>query len=357
MFNLLSIAYLYFTFQNEYLMNQKVNIKTLAKELNLSTGTISRVLNGKAKQFRISAETVEIVEKYAKQKGYSPNLLAKGLQASKTFTIFLMIPDIANPFFALMAKNIESAASVANYSILLVDAEEDIEKEKREIKNMISRKVDGIIVAPVGTSFEHFEELNRQKIPLLFVDRYSNDYSIPYITSDNYQGAFDATELFIKNGHNRIAVIKGNDQVEPVIERIKGYVAALNKSGISIDESLILGNEFSIENGYKSTLKLLKFKNRPTAIFALSNLIGLGVLQAIKEMALKIPNDVSIIIFDDQPYVSFLNPAITTVKQNSERIGATAIDFILKKISKKDHNITSLMIPTQLIVRESVIKM
>ena len=203
-------------------MNPKVNLKTLAKELNLTPGTISRVLNGKAKQFRISAETVELVEKYASEKGYSPNFIAKGLQASKTFTIGLMIPDIANPFFALMAKNIEKAALKANYSILLVDAEENIDKEKKEVKNMISRKVDGIIAAPVGTSFDHFLEITNQNIPLIFVDRYSKDSPIPYITSDNYQGAFVATELFIKNGHKKIAIIKGTEIVEPVKERNRG---------------------------------------------------------------------------------------------------------------------------------------
>ena len=140
-------------------MNQKVNIKTIAKELNLSPGTISRILNGKAKQFRISNETAENVIKHVKNIGYSPNLIAKGLQASKTFTIGLIIPDIANPFFSLMAKNIERAASKSNYSLLLVDAEENIEKEKKEVKNMLARKVDGIIVAPVGTSFNHFNEI------------------------------------------------------------------------------------------------------------------------------------------------------------------------------------------------------
>lgn len=338
-------------------MNPKVTLKTIAKDLNLTTGTVSRVLNGKAKEFRISQNTVELVKNYAKQKGYSPNLIAKGLQASKTFTLGLMIPDIANPFFALMAKHIERAASKENYSIILVDAEEDVKKEILQVKNLIGRKVDGIIAAPVGKVFEHFQEITALNIPLIFIDRYFKNNPTPYITSDNYQGGFEATKLLIKNGHKRIALIKGDEIIEPVIERRKGYLNALTEAGITIDNKLILGNEFSTENGYQCATKLLNSPERPSAIFAMSNLIGLGVMQAIKEAGLSIPNDISLIVFDDQPYVSFLNPPITTVKQNSEKIGEMAIEFILKKISNKAFTPSTQIIPTDIIQRESVKKL
>jgi LacI family transcriptional regulator len=163
-------------------MSQKVNLKTIANDLNLSPGTVSRILNGKARQFRISDETVALVQRYVKEKNYQPNLLARGLQASKTFTLGLMIPDISNPFFALMARHIENAASLANYSILLVDAEEDINKEMLQLRNMKSRNVDGIIAAPVGTNYQHFAEINQAGIPLVFVDRYFSNLDIPFIT-------------------------------------------------------------------------------------------------------------------------------------------------------------------------------
>ena len=335
-------------------MTQKVNLKTIAKDLNLSPSTISRVLNKKAKQFRISDETVETILKYVKEKGYSPNMVARGLQASKTFTIGLMIPDISNPFFALMARYIEKAASKANYSILLVDAEEDTSKEKKQIKNMISRKVDGIIAAPVGTSFEHFSEITSRDIPLVFVDRYSNETGIPFVTSDNYMGGYLATNLFIQNGHKQIALIKGDEMIEPVKERKLGYINALKDAGIELNDHFIIGDAFSIENGYQSTLKLFNQNPRPSAILAMSNLIGLGVLEAIKETKLIIPDDLSLIIYDDQSYVSYLNPPITTVKQDSERIGAIAIDYILNRIEKDPKELISQKIPVTLIERQSV---
>lgn len=335
-------------------MHKKVTLKTIARDLNLSPGTVSRVLNGKAKEFRISDETVAKVFEFVKQKNYSPNLIAKGLQASKTFTIGLMIPDISNPFFALMAKYIQRAALKANYSILLVDAEEDIEREKRQIKNMVSRKVDGIIAAPVGTVFDHFQDIIAEGIPLVFIDRYFKNADVPYISSNNYNGAYEATKLLIENGHKRIALIKGDEVIEPVKERREGFLNALAEFGVSQAKCWVVGNEFTIENGYLHAIQLLESDEKPTAIFAMSNLIGLGVLKAVKENKLKIPDDISLIIFDDQPYVSYIDPPITTVKQNSEKIGELAIEFIIKKIDNGSTELASQLIATNIMVRNSV---
>ena len=160
----------------------------------------------------------------------------------------------------------------------------------------------------------------------------------------------------IDNGHQRIALIQGDKNTEPVRERAKGYRFALENENIQIDETLILGNEFSIENGYFSTQKLLNQPNSPTAIFAMSNLIGLGVLRAIKENSLTIPDDISLIIFDDQPYLSLLNPPITTIKQDSEKIGELAVAFILEKIDNENCDLSPVFVPTEIIVRESVKK-
>ena len=335
-------------------MPKKVNLKTIAEDLGLSVGTISRVLNGKAKQFRISPKTVQLVLDYADEIGYAPNLIARGLQASKTYTIGLMIPDIANPFFGQMAKSIGKAAHKAGYSILLVDSDDDIEKEKQQIKNMINRKVDGIIVSPIGGKSEHFKAISRRKIPLVFIEGYFLNTLIPHVISDNYQGSLDAMDVFIKNGHQRIALIHGKEQSETIRERRKGYKDALVKAGIEIDEQLIVGNDYSIKNGYDSTMKLIKLNNPPTAIFAVNNLFGLGVLKALKEKNLNIPKDISLIIFDDQPYTAFLNPPITTVKLNTEKLSHLAIELILEHINNPELNSNRLVIPTNIIFRNSI---
>jgi len=328
-------------------------LKQIAKDLNISVSTVSRILNGKGKEWRISDATVASVMKYAEEVGYSPNLIAKGLQASRTFTIGLMVPDIANPFFATMAKHIEKWASGAKYSIILIDSDEDVEIEKIQVLNMMGRKVDGLIVAPVGDSYQHFTKIAKQKVPLIFVDRYFTDSTIPYITSDNYQGSYDAVQELISKGHKRICLISGSKANELVQERTKGYMDALKNAHL---EELILGDSFSIQNGYENTKTVLQLKNPPTAIFAMNNLIGFGVLKAIKELGLKIPQSISLIIFDNHPYLSLLSPSISTVKQNSEKIGEMAVKVILKQINQ-EFDSSSLKIPTELMLRDSILKL
>ena len=335
-------------------MAKNIDLKTIAKDLNLTPSTVSRILNGKAKEFRISEETTSLVLKYAREQGYMPNLLARGLRSSKTLTIGLMIPDISNPFFALMARNIEKESSKLEYSVMLVDSEENTKREQHQIRNMISRKLDGIIAAPVGGAFDHFIETTKQGIPLIFVDRYSSDLPIPFVSTDNFKGGYQATKLLIDKGHKEIGLIMGDENIEPVMERRNGYIAALADHGIEAKNHYVVGNGFSIENGYHSTLELLNSSPMPTAIFALSNLVGLGVLQALKEKNLSIPRDISLIVYDDQPYASFLNPPLTTVKQNTEKISQLAVKYLFNLIDDRNHKIENCKIVPDIIYRESV---
>lgn len=337
-------------------MAKRINLKSIAEDLNLTPGTVSRILNGKAKEYRISDETSSLVIKYARENGYMPNLIAKGLRSSKTSTIGLMIPDVSNPFFALMARNIERYSSQSDYSVLLVDSEEDTIREQHQIRNMIGRRLDGIIATPVGAVFDHFLEITNQEIPLVFVDRYFSDTTIPYVSSDHFLGGYQATKYLIENGHKDIGLIMGDEIIEPVKERRKGYFSALQEAGLESNDQHVLGDSFSIENGYYSTLNLLKRKPFPTAIFALSNLIGLGVLQAVKKTNLSIPGDISLIVFDDQPYAAFLDPPLTTIKQNTEKISQIAVEILFSLIENKDFKTESTKIPTRLIERGSVQK-
>lgn len=151
----------------------KPTIQQISDSTGYSVSTVSRVLNGYSKQYRISEKAQKLIKKKAEELNFKPNQMARGLRLKRTFTIGLVIPDIANPFFAMMAKHIEKAASLSDYSILLVDSDENAEKEKQQIKNMIARDIDGIIVAPVGTEKNHFNNIIKQKIPLLFIDRYA----------------------------------------------------------------------------------------------------------------------------------------------------------------------------------------
>jgi LacI family transcriptional regulator len=339
-------------------MEQKVNnIKELAGKLGLSVTTVSRVLNGKSEKFRISKETSRKVLDAARKYHYSPNRIARGLKLEKTETIGLIIPDIANPYFGSIAKTIEVEARNNGYSIILCDSLDDEITEAELLQLLADRRVDGIIIAPTGRNSEHVKEIQEQGIPVMVIDRYFPDTSLPFVTTNNYLGALLATEHFIKMGHRIIACIQGINGISANSERVKGYHDALQKHKIPVNEKLILGTDFGEENGYNQTKKLLAITERPTAIFALSNLISLGALRAVKEAQLTVPEDVSIVSFDEQPFSAFLTCPMTTVEQPREEIGKLAFQNLLKIIDNgNSEKMKNIMLNPRLIIRDSVKK-
>jgi len=190
---------------------------------------------------------------------------------------------------------------------------------------------------------------------MVLIDRYFPDCPIPYVGSDNFSGAYQAVAHLIRNGHLRIACIQGLERTLPNIERLRGYRQAYGDSGLAVDENLIVGDSFGYQNGYIETKLLLRHNPRPTAIFAVSNLISLGALHAIDEEGLKVPDDISIISFDDQPYSALLATPMTTVSQQNEQIGAARGENALPSDRIQDRARTEgILIPTHLIVRKSV---
>lgn len=339
-------------------MNKKVkNIKELASLLNLSVTTVSRVLNGKAEKYRISSSTGKIVLDAAREFNYYPNKIARGLRLEKTDTLGLIVPDIANPYFASIAKTIESEARSHGYSLILCDSMDDIESEKELLSLLAGHQVEGIIVAPAGHSGKYIEEFRKKDIPLVIIDRYLTDTSVNYITTDNYAGALEAVEYLINSGHTKIACIQGLKGISINNDRVKGYMDALARNNLHVNKEMILGDDFSQENGYFHTRILMNREDRPTAIFSLSNTISLGVLRALTEMDLKIPDVVSLVSFDDQPYFEFLASPMTTVDQRKEEIAKLAVNVLLESISgvnvKKKIRI---MLKPRLIIRKSVKK-
>lgn len=332
-----------------------ITLKNIADRLNVSVSTVSRVLNGKSDRYRISKETQELILNAAKELDYSPNQLARGLRLKRTNTIGYIIPDISNPFFAGIAKSVEKSARKLGYSIILCDSEENTEIEENLLQLMLDRKVDGLIISPVGLEVSHLINIQQRKFPIVLLDRYFPELNIPFVTSDNYQGSLEALSMLIENGHTRIACIQGLKNTSPNNDRVKGYIDAHKKYGISIDKNLIVGDSFGEENGYIETKLLLKQNNIPTAIFAVSNLISLGAIRAIAEEGLKIPDDISMISFDDQPYSGFLSTPMTTVSQQSTQIGQIAIKLLIDQIeSNRQLDPKGIFLPTKLIVRDSV---
>jgi LacI family transcriptional regulator len=335
--------------------SSNATLKSIATKLGVSVSTVSRVINGKSIRYRISKDTQDAILKVAKELSYSPNQLARGLRLKRTNTIGYIIPDISNPFFSSIAKSVEKFARKFGYSILLCDSEENTDIEKESLQLMLNRKVDGLIISPVGLEVSHLVAISQKNIPIVLLDRYFPDLNIPFVTSDNYQGALEAVKLLIENGHTRIACIQGLKNTSPNNDRVKGYRDAHSKHDLEIDGSLLVGDSFGEENGYIETKLLLKKSLLPTAIFSVSNLISLGAIRAISEEGLKIPDDISMISFDDQPYSRFLSTPMTTVSQQSAQIGQIATKLLIDQIeSNRSVEAKGIFLPTKIIMRESV---
>ena len=333
----------------------RTTLQKIADQLGFSVSTVSRVLNGKAATYRISKKTEAIILKAAKELNFIPNQLARGLRLQKTFTIGLVIPDISNPFFSSIARSVQIEARKLNYSIMLCDSQESTYHEIDSLQHLLSRKVDGLIISPVGEDDDHLQQINNDGMPLVVMDRQFPKLKCSKVFSDNYHGALEAVEYLIDHGHKKIACIQGLLSSSVNKERVRGFKDAHKNHNIPIDASLLLGDSFGERNGYLGAKLLLNNTIRPTAIFALSNLISLGAIRAINEDGLKIPEDISLISFDDHPYSDFLATPLTTIEQQNINMGKIAIKLLFDQMnSPKKFEPIQVKLPTKLIKRKSV---
>ena len=330
-------------------------LQSIAEGCGVSVTTISRVLSGQAARYRISKETEATVRRLAKEANFLPNQVARGLRLKRTHTIGLVVPEISNPFFASIAHQVNSGTRTAGYSLMVCGTDDDVELEKQSLKLMMSRNVEGIILCPVGQSSEHLKQFVGGSLPIVLADRYFPDLPIPYVASDNVSGAHQATELLISNGHRRIACLQGLRGTAPNELRIQAYKEALKRHHIPVDEALIVGDSFSEHSGYIETKLLLTTQPDARAIFALSNLNALGAIRALAEEKKRVPEDISIVSFDDPPYAAYLATPLTTVAQMHSEMGTVALKLLFDQI-KSSHGPTNkgILLPTTLVVRKSV---
>ena len=337
--------------------------KTIAITLGYSISTVSRVLSGKYEKYRISDETANLILKTAENMGYIPDELARSLKTNKSNTIGLIIPDIANPYFASIAKIIENEARKSGYSIVLSDSQESSEGESESIHLLKSRRVDGIIICPVGSNSTDLKRIIELNIPLVVADRTIKGLKCPFVVSDNYRGALEAVRHLVQMNHRSIACIQGKTDTSVNDERVRGFRDAHVESSIPLDEKLIVGDNFGKQNGYIWTKIILKRNPRPTAILGLSNLISLGAIKAIFENGLSIPEDISLICFDEQPYSAYMRTPMTTIAQQTNEIGQIAFNLLISEINgifhgeKISNENNGVIIPTELIQRDSVLKL
>lgn len=309
----------------------KESLSTIAERLGVSVTTVSRVLSGNAGKYRISKATEARIRAEADRCNYAPSLVAQSLRSRQTKTIGLLTPSLANPYFAEMSSFIISEVHRRGFTTIVIDTMENEINFNEGLTKLVARQVDGIIAVPCGQDPAMVESVSRDYVPVMLVDRYYEGNPLPYVTTNNYKGGYDATRLLIDAGHRNIACIQGVRSSAPNNERVRGYRDAMEEAGLGSME-LVAGSEFSIQNGYLETKLLLSRADKPTAVFALSNNITLGVLKALREAGLRIPDDLSLVSFDNYAYMDYMEPPITRVGQPVEDMAMLATKILFDRI-------------------------
>ncbi len=334
--------------------DNNITIADVSKASKVSNTTVSRVLNGMSKKYRISAATEEQVIRAAQKLNYRPNLTAVNFRKKKTNTIGLIIPSLANPFFANVASHITSELHKNGYSVIISDCGEDDRIEADMLNQLTDRRTDGLLISPASRKPALFESLHKTGLPIVFFDRYFEDSVIPYVSSNNYQGAYEITKYLIQAGHKRIACIQATHGVMPVTTRLRGYVAAMKEAGLNPDA---VGNGFSLQNGYIETKILLNRATPPTAIFTFTNPIALGAIKALREEGVSIPGDISLVTFDNAEYLNFLDPPVTCVEQPLSEIAHISVKLLLQQIEQHENGVINsqekILLQTHIIHRKS----
>ena len=337
----------------------RLNLKDFAASLGVSISTVSRVLSGRAEQNRIAPATRELILEAARKQDVIVDQVGRGLRLQQTLTIGLVMPDIANPFFASFACLVEKAARAQGYTVLLCDSQECTAIEAELVRLLQARRVDGLILAPVGETYAHLLRLKADGTPIVLVDRVFPEWDVPSVVSDNFNGALLAVQHLVACGHRRIGCVQGLPGSYSNQERLRGYRAGLKEAGIQPAAALLRGSDFTAESGYRSALEFCRAAKCPTALLALGNLLALGTVRAIHECGLRVPQDISMVSFDEQPWAAFLSPSLTTVAQPVEALAEEAFARLLTAMRGEAApgrlpNVVTL--PVRLICRESVLR-
>lgn len=329
----------------------KITIKDIAKMANVSVATVSRVINnhpqGVSETKRL--EILKLIEEYK----YTPNLIAKSMVTNKTECIGLLIPDILNPFFQNLARGIEDYAMEQGYSVFLCNTDNKASKYLNYVKAMRSKNVDGLIIT--GYPQEVADEVEKllAQAKVVIIDRYIEESHYCQITTDNFTAAYEMTNHLIEMGHKHIACITGVKNLYINDERIRGYQRALEKHGMVYDESLMFEGDFQLASGEYNT-ELILSHTSATAIFCFNDMMAQGAYKTCKKLGKCIPEDISIVGFDDIYMAEMMTPPLTTVSQKSYKMGSIAAQNLIEWTKEDELAQKHITLANKLVKRESV---
>jgi LacI family transcriptional regulator len=314
--------------------------------------TVSRVINGRE---GVDAETQRRVEEAIEALDYVPNRIARGLVSQRTATIGLIVPDVVNPFFSPVVRGAETAARKAGYRLLLCNSEGDLRLEREYIEDLVSHRVDGLLLAPASDHSRHSVfPLLRRNFPVVLVDRALPDLDCDLVVSDSASGARRLVEHLLAVGHRDIAHLTDAEDTSTGRERLRGYREALAAAGIPYREELVVRTTVDQIGGYRATQQILMLDRLPTAIFTVNNMTVVGAMQALRERGLSVPDDMGLVCFDDVEHLAVLSPFLTVIDQPAETFGSLGAQLLLERISgKAGMRSRRIVLQTDLIVRQS----
>jgi LacI family transcriptional regulator, galactose operon repressor len=307
-------------------------IKEVARHAKVSVGTVSNVLSGGSS---VRADLRDRVQASIQALDYHPNHSARSLKSKQTKTLGMVISDITNPFFPLVIRGAEDAASAQGYFLITFNTDDHLERERQVLLLLRSRRVDGLllVVAPNSGDNSHIDALTEDGIPIVCLDRIPDSKKIlDSVLVDNVKGTQMCIQHLIMRGHTRIAIITGSLVLKNARERLKGYELALAEAGLEIDRGLVLEGDFREEAGLRLGKELLLRYKRPTALFVSNAMMTLGVLEALEEIGLSCPEDIALATFDDLPEARVFRPHLTAVRQPCYQIGYQGAELLLRRI-------------------------
>jgi LacI family transcriptional regulator len=328
----------------------KVTIVEVARKGGVSLGTVSRVINN---DIHVAPETRERISKVMQEMGYVANRQARSLRGSKTNVIGMLVPDLGTGYIGEIVHGIDAELALEQLDLMLFTTHRTASKEASYVANMGQGMVDGLLLVLPRNPADYIGTLTRRKIPFVLIDHQGTDQKCPAVGASNWQGAYNATEYLIKLGHTRIGFITGSMDLICAIDRLNGYESALRSNHIPKDPRLVYEGTFFQPDGYAGACALLDIADPPTAIFASNDVMAMGAMDGVRSRGLRVPEDVSIMGFDDIPQAASVRPALTTVRQPLEQMGRVATQMLLDLLKNAEKEISRIELPTELIVRGS----
>jgi DNA-binding LacI/PurR family transcriptional regulator len=325
-------------------------IYDVAKEAGVSIASVSNAINGKG---NIGKKKREEIFKVMERLQYQPSVIASALMGKKTFTLGLLIPDVSNPFFAEIARSVEDLAHHVGYSVIVCSTDNQDERVEKYIRLLEQKSVDGIMI---GTGVENTEillQLAEKSVPIIMIAREVSAMSVHSVLTDDFKGGSLAAQHLLELGHSRMAVLSENLKVSSSVERVKGFKFALFEAGLAIEEDDILSCESTIRDGRRAAAELIRRGNRPSALFCCNDLLAIGALQAAKEAGVRVPEELSVVGFDNTILSTVTSPMLTTIAQPMEQMVKLAFDLLIGDSEQEDTIKQRIVMQPELIVRES----